>query len=317
MPPRTAIIGAGLAGLSCARALTSTGHLPIIFEKSRGFGGRIASRRAETPLGVVTFDHGPQFFTVRDDGFKALVGGWMEDGLAARWLDGGDEAYVGVPSMNTPFKTLAEGLDVRLETLVEGLTRVDGGWKIKAGGKGETFETIIVAIPAEQTAKLLRDPEAASDFAEIADGIPSLPCWTVMVVFKSRIDHSNVINQTGIVNSASRQGSNPGRAEEPEAWVIHTDGEWAKARIEEDAVKITSMVLDGFAEAVGAKLPEVVWARAHRWMYSRSGRGGREYLWDAERRIGVCGDWLIGPRVEAAYISGTSLAKEINGRSKL
>ena len=47
MTERIAIIGAGLAGLSAARALTAAGHTPVVFEKSRGLGGRLATRRTE------------------------------------------------------------------------------------------------------------------------------------------------------------------------------------------------------------------------------------------------------------------------------
>ena len=309
-----AIIGAGLAGLSCARVLATFGRHSVIFEKSRGFGGRVATRRTETPLGPVTFDHGAQYFTVRDEGFRALTREWEAKGVAARWEEGGEDAFVGVPTMNSPFRDLGEGLEgnveVRRETLVTSLKRDADEWVLGVGEGEVKFGTVVVAIPAEQAAVLLRD--AASDFAAIADNIPSTPCWTVMAAFSERVNTKDVVNRQGKVDYATRQGSRPGRAAGPEAWVIHAEGEWSRARIEGDPKEMTGKVLTLFAEAVGTTLPETVWARAHRWRYSRSGRGGREFLWDGERRIGVCGDWMSGPRVEAAFLSGDALGRIIN-----
>ena len=66
---RIAIIGAGLAGLTCGKALQQAGHDVVIFEKSRGIGGRLATRRAEP----FYFDHGVAAFTASDDAFQGFV----------------------------------------------------------------------------------------------------------------------------------------------------------------------------------------------------------------------------------------------------
>jgi renalase len=64
-----AIIGAGMAGIACARTLVQAGHQVTVFEKSRGYGGRMATR--SSPFG--TFDHGAQYFTVRDARFAQAI----------------------------------------------------------------------------------------------------------------------------------------------------------------------------------------------------------------------------------------------------
>jgi predicted NAD/FAD-dependent oxidoreductase len=73
-------------------------------------------------------------------------------------------------------------------------------------------------------------------------------------------------------------------------------------------------LLDQLADAIGAPLPPRLAISAHRWRFARSGAAGEEALWDAQQRIGVCGDWLLGPRVEAAYLSGRILAETVGGR---
>ena len=80
---RIGIVGAGMAGLACAEALTSAGHAVVVLDKGRGPGGRMSTRRLETPLGEVRFDHGAQYFTGRDPGFRARVAAWIAAGIAA------------------------------------------------------------------------------------------------------------------------------------------------------------------------------------------------------------------------------------------
>jgi predicted NAD/FAD-dependent oxidoreductase len=54
-PKNIAIVGAGLAAISCARTLVQAGHRVTLFEKSKGVGGRMSTRRS--PFG--TFDMAP------------------------------------------------------------------------------------------------------------------------------------------------------------------------------------------------------------------------------------------------------------------
>jgi predicted NAD/FAD-dependent oxidoreductase len=80
--PTVAVIGSGLSGLSCERTLADHGFTVTVFEKSRGVGGRMATRRAEDNL---SFDHGAQYFTARDSRFKRYVDSWLHDAIVAPW----------------------------------------------------------------------------------------------------------------------------------------------------------------------------------------------------------------------------------------
>ena len=85
MPPTIAIIGAGLAGLSCAHALLQAGHTVHVFDKARGPSGRMSTRRADDVDGPWQCDHGAQYFTARDPAFRAEVARWQQAGVAALW----------------------------------------------------------------------------------------------------------------------------------------------------------------------------------------------------------------------------------------
>ena len=102
-----AVIGAGLAGLSCATALRAAGLDVQVFDKSRGPAGRMSTRRGEG----WSCDHGAQYFTARDPRFQAEVAAWEAAGVAAPWAprlavlggtgghrpDAGLRRWVGVP----------------------------------------------------------------------------------------------------------------------------------------------------------------------------------------------------------------------------
>ena len=310
---RIAIVGAGMAGLSCGQRLSRLGHEVRLFDKGRGPGGRMATRRMEDSGSTLHFDHGAQYFTARDPRFVEQVAHWEAAGVAARWAAAGDDAWVGTPAMNAPLKAMAGELGVQFGTRIEQLVRDGEGWQIDGEGAPDArFDAVLVAVPAEQAGPLLQ-PHAPA-MATLADQTASDPCWTLMAGFEAPLALvQDTLRQRGPIGWAARNNAKPGRANE-ECWVIQASPEWSRAHLEEDAETVAAALLAELAEANGGPLPRQLGATAHRWRFARSGTAGEEALWDAEQRIGVCGDWLIGPRVEAAYMSGLLLAEAVGGR---
>ncbi|KQN90093.1 hypothetical protein ASE95_15430 [Sphingomonas sp. Leaf231] len=118
---RIGIIGVGMAGLSCAQTLRHQGHNVIVFDKGRGPGGRMSTRRVGTPLGEAAFDHGAQYLTVRDPAFLAQVDRWVRDGRVARWSRAGADDWVGTPAMNEPIRAIALDCDVHWNSAIDNL----------------------------------------------------------------------------------------------------------------------------------------------------------------------------------------------------
>ena len=310
---RIAIVGAGMAGLSCGQRLSRLGHEVRLFDKGRGPGGRMATRRMEDGGTTLHFDHGAQYFTARDPRFVEQVAHWEASGVAARWAAAGDDAWVGTPAMNAPLKAMAGELGVQFGTRIEQLVRDGEGWQIDGEGAPDArFDAVLVAVPAEQAGPLLQ-PHAPA-MATLADQTASDPCWTLMAGFEAPLALvQDTLRQRGPIGWAARNNAKPGRANE-ECWVIQASPEWSRAHLEDYAETVAAALLAELAEANGGPLPRQLGATAHRWRFARSGTAGEEALWDAEQRIGVCGDWLIGPRVEAAYMSGLLLAEAVGGR---
>ena len=305
---RYAIVGAGMAGLGCADALKQAGHSVAVFDKGRGAGGRMSTRRLQTSLGEVTIDYGAQYFTARDPGFEQLVSTWRDLGIAVPWPLAGADAWIGVPGMNAIIKQMASAHAVTWGHLVTAMARKNNQWWLM-GKTGEIgpFDAAVLAIPAEQAAAIL----SLHDFsmARIALMARSQPCWASMFVFDRAMDDlPMMIRNRGAISWAARNSAKPGRRG-PEAWVVHANGTWSLAHLEESPKHISAMLCAALSDALGCPLPHPVAAVSHRWRYALSAGTGDGALWNQTIGLGVCGDWLLGPRVECALLSGRMLAK--------
>ncbi len=304
---RVGIVGAGMAGLSCADALAAAGHAPVLFDKGRGPGGRMSTRRVEVAGRTLTFDHGAQYMTARDPGFVAQVEAWEARGVAARWPAAGPDAWVGVPGMSAPVRALAAAHDVRWTTRIDALRHDADGWTLH-GSNDDPFDAVVIALPAEQAAALLAPRHPT--FAATAAASRTLPCWTVMAAFAEPLgDAPDTVKDAGPIGWAARDGAKPGRSGK-ESWVIQAAPDWSREHLEDTPEAVAPALLALLARHLGIARPEPVHLQAHRWRYARSRppADAPGALWDADMRLGVCGDWLLAPRIEAAWASGRRLA---------
>ena len=167
---KIAIIGAGIAGLTAANMLRDRADV-VVFDKSRGVGGRMSTRYA----GAYEFDHGAQYFTITDSDFQRLIDRVTERGVAKAWnsrglylregtleMDTGRPRWVGAPRMNQLPKAIAEGLDIRTAQRV---TKIEGGrghyhLLFEDRESEGPFDHVICTTPAPQAAALLSSKSA-------------------------------------------------------------------------------------------------------------------------------------------------------------
>ncbi|MEL6473223.1 MAG: FAD-dependent oxidoreductase [Pseudomonadota bacterium] len=320
-----AIIGAGLAGLSAAHELVRQGKSVRLFDKGRGPGGRMSTRRAQTGLGELRWDHGAQYFTARDSRFREVVEDLVATGAAAIWegrfvsLSTDGEAspltpevrFVGAPGMNAIIKALGEGFNVAWGKRVERISGSAGHWTLdfEDGGKEGPFDAVVSAVPAEQVPALLED--VAPDIAKEASSVVSAPCWALMLAFSEPIDSGfdAARRDGGPIAWLARNSSKPGR-DDGETWVVHASPDWSRDHLEDTADAVADRLAEAFRHLTGA--PEPSYAAAHRWRYSQvETTAATPAIWDASLTLGACGDWRIAPRVEAAWTSGLALAELI------
>ena len=316
------VIGAGMAGLACARELAAKGFDVTVFDKGRGLGGRTATRRAEPNL---RFDHGAQFFTVADPLFREVTDDWLARGVVAEWIgrivrlenktvidSSRQPRYVGMPGMSAMAVDLAVGLCVRTATQITAVTHSAVGWTIvtEANETVGPFDTLVVTLPAPQTAGLL----GSHHFGAVASNVKMTACWTIMAAFESRVElpWDGAFVHDSPLAWVARNSSKPGREREADCWVLQASPEWSAAHLEAPADRVSKDLIEAFEAVVAGSLPPQRYVAAHRWRYGQcSELDERRMLFDPKMGLAVCGDWLAGGRVEGAFLAGIKAADAI------
>jgi len=326
------VVGAGIAGLACARRAAAAGIATLVIERSRGVGGRCATRRVEGQA----VDHGLSFLHGSDPAFLAALRAADATPLAG-WpgtVRGGgtpcQPAALSPASSRLAFaegvsafpKHLARGLDVRLETRVVGID-IEGARPVLrlADGQSLTARRVALALPCEQAAALLagppaRDPEAAA-MARLMGMIGTRPCLTVLAGYAIRgatpdwdiwyPEDSTVIQ---VLSHDSTKRPNPGYR----VLVIQAHPRWSRDRADTDPAVWAEELLAEAARLAGDWVRHPVWHQPHRWRYARVDRDGElagpvSIPLEGGGRIALAGE-LFGPGggAQAAYLSGCALA---------
>ncbi|MEN0040184.1 MAG: FAD-dependent oxidoreductase [Pseudomonadota bacterium] len=307
-----AIIGAGMAGFSAAKVLADHGHRATMFEKSRGIGGRMATRRVSDEI---AFDHGGQYARVRSDGFAAFLDGLGDN--ASTWQPRAKDntvatdkpLRVGAPGMNRLLEPLRDTVDLRLNTLVSSVAEEpDGVVLTTEDGIEHSFDHVICTVPVPQARNLFAHDDALIASMKV---VQVDPCWSLMVAFETPLDvpfdaWREVSVELGWV---ARNTSKPSR-EGLDCWIVHARGEWSRDNLERSKEDVAPDLLALFALAMGQELPAIRSAHAHRWRYSQTiAPLGQPYLTSSAGRCLIGGDWALGGRIEAAYGSGTEIGR--------
>ena len=331
-PPEVAIVGAGLAGSTCGRILRDHGLSVTAFDKGRGPGGRMSTRRADADGDSLHFDHGAQYFTARDERFRRHVDAWREQGLVEEWtgqigvLKDGDvqlkesdtQRFVGTPKMNAVVRHLGEPLDPQFDVRVQEIRRHEGDWLLRDDDGDElgTFDALVVTPPAEQTAELLEGVD--TPLRETVREVSMQPTWAAMLAFGDPlpVEFDGAFVHESPLAWVARNSSKPGRPE-AECWMVHSTHEWAADHIEQPFDAIAEQLADLFLQEMGLEgdAPKLLHRSAHRWRYSEAVPPLEdEALFDSDLELAVAGDWVNGSRIEGAYLSGCAAAGRILGR---
>jgi renalase len=311
VPQTVAVIGAGIAGLSCASALTLAGRSVRLFDKGRSPGGRIATRRVETGAGTAQFDHGAQYLTVRDPEFTACLEAFGQD-IARPWPAGaGRDWRVAAPGMSALPRALAVGLSITSSTRIIQISGRPGGWTLNSedGQVFAGYDAVVLATPAEQAAPLLAC--VAPALAEEAAAAVTAPCWTGLFAFDGSAPVPAPIVEpppSCALAWLACDSTKPGRPDQLRCWVAQASPEWTRAHLEETPGQAAGRLLKEMTALIG-DMPVPLVSQAHRWRYARVERpAGTAFGWDETLQVGVCGDWRLGPRIELAWTSGRALA---------
>ena len=328
-PPDCLIVGAGIAGLSAAAELAAAGLRTVLLEKSRGVGGRMATRR----VGDAICDHGAQFFTVRTPAFRATAEGGRAAGAARVWCDGfsradspdgvlavpgdGHERWRGARGMTDLPKHLLAALDPALVTLRRGarataVRKAAGGLEVEVV-EGEhavgsvSARGLILGCPVPQALDLLAParpglgPEALASLA----GVTYDPCFALVLV----LDGPSLVPPPGGIQFAAgplawvADNRLKGISDVP-ALTVHAAGDWSRVRFDDDQHAVADELERLAARWIGSA--RVVERSLARWKFATPVTVLPEpfVACSSAPPLACCGDAFAGPRVEGAASSG-------------
>lgn len=329
---RVAVIGAGIAGAACARALSRSGHGVQVVDKSRGAGGRLATRRLEwldsqNQQRIARFDHGASAFMASGSAFRKFCADASRTGGLTPWQPTlalgsrplGDAGPLFLPQPDMP--SLCRGLLRNIPTTwcfaVDRLLRRESGWQVEAAGQvlPGHFDAVVLALPPAQAAPLLAPHR--SDWAQRASIALMQPCWTLMGVARRMAEDPQwdvARPEQGPLAWVMRQDARPGRERSTDEahWVAHACSSWSRQHLEQPAEWVLARLQCAMQDWLGEPID---WQHAvvHRWRYATPHASGtvreRPLWWESARGLGVCGDFLGGVGVEGAWQSAQALSE--------
>lgn len=318
---KIAVIGAGLSGLTFASSLNAKAEITV-FEKSRGIGGRMATRYSEH----YEFDHGAQYFTAKGEAFEKFLEPFIKKGTVENWQpnlvtlsrDGMKQrasnhpSYVASPRMNALAKEMAAELKLLGNIHIDKVTGSAGAWDLfdKEGSSHGTFDEVVFAIPSHQAAVLM--PESFEYLKQVKHAKMDA-CFSLMLGFEKalELDFDGAFVEGSPIGWISVNSSKP---ERPQGFsmMVQSQNQWAETHVDEDKNKIQSMLLDEASRLLNQDLSKADHQSLHRWLYaSTSVPAGENFFYDEKNQLACIGDWCIKGRVEAAFESGRQLAEKM------
>ncbi|NHC36201.1 NAD(P)/FAD-dependent oxidoreductase [Scytonema millei] len=331
-----AIIGAGMAGLVCAQQLHQAGYNVLILEKSRGLGGRIATRRLHNTLA----DHGTCYLKPKGELMQQFVQLLCDRHILQVWTDNSEFRipnsafrYVAPAGMNAIAKFLGQGLEVWRSQRVEAIACHNSYWQLSLESAGSEATTnrlseviakaVVLAIPAPQALAILEPLTELSTVSTLCDRLRSVefnPCLSVMAGYSSQLEPQPDWQAVSFVDNpvlawvgwdSSKRGE---KTSNYEVFVVQSSADFARRYLDSDLQAAGYELLANASECLLPWLAKPEWMQVHRWRYAFPSRPLMQSYLSTETNLPLvcCGDWCGGNFVEGAMHSGIAAAIEIN-----
>ena len=345
-PSRIAVIGAGIAGIACARTLMQAGHDVHVYERLTQAGGRM--RSVSGPYG--SFDIGAQYFTVRDPRFQQALDtvpqslrSWSLNIIQTRNAQGRkttepvsarEPHWVGMPDMQAlPLAWAAPlwdagrmhlGQSVRAlsHLIASGSKHSSHQWTLMLDTEdhgpqtASGFDIVILAVPAPIAAQLLQTAPQGMALAKNLSTVEMAPCWAMTLSYPMAAQAGlttlgpqwNAARTThDRIAWVARESSKPGRAQ-TERWTVHANPLWSNEHRNDDPTRVLPKLQKAFGEITGIRVAPRH-ASVYLWQHAQTlAPLGQPFVFERTSGLGLCGDWCIGRRVEDAFVSGLEMA---------
>jgi renalase len=287
-----AIVGAGLAGLTCANKLKQAGLKVVVLEKSRGLGGRVDTRR----LHDTCVDRGLHCLEVQGEQTQLLIEQLSREGILQRWqgeffkLYPPDDwrqgllypRYVAPQGMTAIAKFLARDLDILKQFRITAIAASSAStWQLTGETTPNapiTAKAVVVAIPAPQATILLESlaPLLTSQFLRQLASVNFNPCLTVAAGYGDRTaelaSHQPSWQLVKILSHpdlAKLIWDSSKRDKDQNVLILHSTGNFAEKYLDADDLHPAGeRLLASAAQLFYAWLASPQWLQVHRWRYA-------------------------------------------------
>lgn len=308
----TAIIGGGLAGLACAQHLTAAGQPFKLFDKARGPGGRLASRRRL----ATTFDLGAQGLTATGPAFHQQLQTWAQQGWLQSWQTGQGVQWVGSPRMSALTRAASQNIPLYTATRILRLETTSAGlWQLQdaQGKRWGPFSRVVLALPASQAAPLVADLSPV--LTEQLQAVHERPIWVAYFALKgsSAQDKNYLQPPASALRRATLLNSKPGQDFPLERWVLEATPSWSEEHVAFPQAEVAQRLFNCWANDIATQVaPKPLLLEAHRWLYGQTQKPlGVNFLADQKQQLFACGEFCLGTTAEAAWQSGDQLGQAL------
>ena len=315
------IVGSGIAGSTIANLLARK-YSVVIFDKARGPGGRSSNRRYKKKL---SFDHGLQYFSPKSYEFKKFIKDLNRKNVLKEWVGQhldftfekkeSTNKYIGKKGNNDMCKYLTKKIKVNYNSTVTNIKFNSKYWIITLNNKEKVFfKYLVLTCPFPQL-KILASKYLKKNILNLK--VSMLPNITVMAAYNryKKLPIGSIKLNDEIIAWAAHENTKNRFKTNQSLWTIQCTEVFSKKIInlyKKDKNKYQSVILKKFENLLGYQSKRIVFKSIHGWKYSyNKTKTPFKSLWSNKEKLGVCGDWLIGPKAEDSWLSARNLFHKI------
>ncbi len=317
------VIGSGISGATIANLLNKKFQVNL-YDKGRGPGGRASFKRVKGQIG---FDHGTQYFSPKTIEFKKFTNKLIKIKILKKWS--GNHIFlnskkkenkkhikiIGKKGNNDICKFLLKKVKCFYQSEVKKIYYKNKLWFLLfTDGKIRTYKRVILTCPFPQLKKL---SEKFINNKFIKRKLKMDANITVMIAIKkNKKSPSSFLFDDPVLGWAGNENTKKRFKSKYDLWTLQSTFKWANKNIDKNKKNLkknSKILIDKFFKLTKIKKTKVIYSINHGWKYSSNSKPLKiRSYWDPQKKIGVCADWFIGPRLESGWISAHDLFKKIN-----
>jgi len=310
MSKKVIIIGSGIAGISSSLKLKSYGINSIILDKGNFIGGRISTREVKIDSSSSYFFHGAQFFTAKTYEFKKIISAGVNGKYIKEFGNFDPKRYRGNKTMREFLLNLSKELHIQQKVKIIGIKKDNNKIKVLDNKIKEwiSYDGVISTLPAPQNCELL------NQFPSLQKTLNTgsyHACIALMFTFDEIPSGLNTYydfyKKPGIL-SWMASGSNLN------VWTAHTNEKFSDLNYNKDKNFLKEKIMSSIKQFFFSS--KIKFHSLHVWKYAKVAKKCLGPQVDPKYPVAIAGDFLEGPNVEAAFISGNKAANLIFDRLK-